>query len=228
MTAPLRLSEVLGARVRDARGGLLGRVADIEVVGHERFPPASAVLVRSHGQIDRVGVEPVARGGVVITGAANDEPVPAARLLLGRDVLDTQVVDLAGRRLARVSDVELAMSGRELRAVAVDVGLAAVIRRLGLRRLAGRLGDEPLAWDGLYLASGVGHRLHLEHRAAEVHRLSHAELEALVAHLPPARGAQVLEIARPGEHAEPVEVARRAGGRRRRFRVMRARRRAPS
>jgi hypothetical protein len=70
--------------------------------------------------------------------------------------------------------------------------------------------------------------LTLEHRAADVHRLSHAELMALVARLPPVRAAEVLELARPGLHPDPVAVARQAGPPRRRFRVMRARKRAPS
>src|SRR5215208_4139907 len=107
-----RLSEVLGARV-----------SDIEVLGHERFPPALALLIRSGRHVDRVGwagVGSFTRDGVVVTGAGHDDAVPAARLLLGRDVLDTQVVDLAGHRLARVAEVELAVSGREARAVAVD------------------------------------------------------------------------------------------------------------
>jgi hypothetical protein len=138
------------------------------------------------------------------------------------------VVDLAGRRLARVGDVELAERDGALCAVAVDVGLPPVIRRLGMRRLARHLREEWIGWDGIYLASGRGHRLQVEHRAAEIHRLDHAQLMALVARLPPARGAEVLDVARPGEHADPVAAARRARRPRRRFPVMRARKRAPS
>ena len=223
----LRLSEFLHAPVRAPDGADLGRVDDIEVVAGERFPGASALVVSGRGRIAWSDVVSVDASGVVASGV-RASAAPAGRLLLVRDVLDAQVVDLVGRRLARVADVDLAHRGGALRAVAVDVGMGAVVRRLGLRTLAERMRAEPLAWDGLYPASGVGHRLQLEQRAADVHRLSHDELQTLIAHLPPERGAEVLAVARPGVHADPLAVARRAGAPRRRFRMMRARRRAPS
>jgi sporulation protein YlmC with PRC-barrel domain len=231
MIAPLSLSECLRTPVRDPAGRRVGRLADLEAEPGGRFPRVSALLLRRGRSVARVAWESVERfgpGAIVL----RDEVAPAAsggrRLLLARDVLDGQVVDLAGKRLARVGDVELAIQDETLRAIAVDVGLAPVARRLGLRRLAGRLREEPIGWDGIYLASGPGHRLQLEHRAADVHRLSHEELMALVARLPPARGAEVLHVSRPGVHEDPVATARRAGPPRRRFRVMRARKRAPS
>jgi len=41
----------------------------------------------------------------------------------------------------------------------VDVGLAPIARRLGLRRLARRLREEWIGWDEIYLASARGHVL---------------------------------------------------------------------
>jgi sporulation protein YlmC with PRC-barrel domain len=227
LTACLRLP------VSDAAGRPLGRIADLEVEASERFPRVIALRVERGRETAVVPWDRVERfdgRGVVVRDAEERPPAPGdGRILrLARDVLDAQVVDLAGKRLARVGDVVLARQDSELRAVAVDVGLAPVARRLGLRRLARRLRAETLGWDGIYLASGRGHRVQLEHRAADVHRLSHDELMALVAHLPPARGAEVLDVARPGLHPDPVATARRAQPRRRRFRVMRARKRAPS
>lgn len=62
---------------------------------------------------------------------------PRTALLLGRDVLDTQVFDIAGKRLARVGDVRLEEDQGTLRAVGVEVGVGAVMRRLGLLALRG-------------------------------------------------------------------------------------------
>jgi hypothetical protein len=58
-------------------------------------------------------------------------PVPALEdreLLLAQDVLDTQVVDLVGRRLSRVSDVFItAGPDSKLEVAAVDVGARSLL-----------------------------------------------------------------------------------------------------
>ena len=229
--APLRLTACLGAPVRDIAGRPRGRLADLEVHPGERFPRVVGVCVRRDRRLERMSWQAVERFGseeVLVRGEPEPRPSQPPGLLLARDVLDAQVVDLAGKRIARVGEVELARQSDGLRAIAVDVGLAPVARRLGLGRLADRLSEDSLGWDGIYLTSGHAHRLALEHRAADVHRLTHEELMALVARLPPARGAEVLDLARPGLHPDPVAAARHAGRPRRRFRVMRARKRAPS
>ena len=228
---PLRLSKCLRAPVRHVAARPLGRLADLEVEPADRFPGVVALWIRRGRRIQRVPWSAVGGFGedeIVVTAEPHEADPTARRLLLARHVLDAQVVDLAGRRIARVGDVELALHEGSLRAIAVDVGLAPVTRRLGLHGLAGWLHEEPIGWEGIYITSEHGHRLALEHRAADVHRLSHDELMALVGRLPPVRGAEVLHLARPGIHADPVAVARTAGRPRHRFRVMRARKRAPS
>lgn len=223
MSRSVLLSDCLGLRVRTTDGAALGPLVDVEADPRVARPLVSALHVRD-GAIDWSQVTRLGPEAVEVAGG----PGPARRggLLLRRDVLDAQVVDLAGKRLARVGDVELAACDGGLEAVAVDVGLAAVIRRLGLGVLARRLPEEWVAWPGIYLASGRGHRLQLEQRAADVHRLGHDELQALIARLPPARGSEVLAVARP-DHPDPAGALRRAR-RPRRFGVMRARKRAPS
>ena len=72
------------------------------------------------------------------------EPAPPVRhsLLLDRHVLDSQIVDLAGKRVRRVGDVELAEDAGRLRLVAVDVGAAASWAGSGcVAPRAGRVGS---------------------------------------------------------------------------------------
>lgn len=80
-----------------------------------------------------------------------------------------------------------------LRVIAVDVGWRAILRRLGLRRLAGRTSRDAIDWAGVHLASGTGHPLQLASPSAAVHHLDPAELAELLARLPAARGAEVLD-----------------------------------
>jgi sporulation protein YlmC with PRC-barrel domain len=227
MDATLRLTDVRGGPVFDTGGRRLGRVADLAVDHGERFPLVTAVaIIRGR----KVVVEPwsavmrVGAGDIVLAPTRGEPPI--RDLYLSRDLLDAQVVDIAGRRLARVGEIELALRGTELRAVAVDVGLAPVARRLGLRRLARRLPSEIIGWDGVHFATGRGHHVQLASPAAAIHRLDPRELMEVVARLPPERAAEVLHAV-PSEHAaRAVQLPRPPA--RRRFHVLRARKRAPS
>jgi sporulation protein YlmC with PRC-barrel domain len=157
------LSALLGARVTDRNGRPIGRVADLAVRPGSPHPTVSA-LVMSHArgrvaipwaeltELDSSGAQLRTQGHVF--GTVDPEAV-----LLGRDVLDTQIVDLAGRRLTRVADVELSMIDTGLRVTAVDVSPGAVIRRLGMRRLADRLAPQMVAWERLHPLAGRPHRL---------------------------------------------------------------------
>ncbi len=227
MDEPLLLTDVLGRRALDSGRRELGRVTDLAVDHADRFPRVTAVAIRHRR---RVSLEPWHAVVSVGPDALVLDPVggerPASDVYLARDLLDAQVVDIAGRRLARVGDIELALHGTELRAVAVDVGLGAVVRRLGLPRAGRRLGTEMVRWDELHFASGRGHELQLASPAAAVHALDPTELAELLSQLHPERGAEVL-AAVPVERASRVrQLPRRPP--RRRFPVMRARRRAPS
>lgn len=67
---------------------------------------------------------------------AGDRRAPDGLVPLRARVLDRQIVDVAGRRVVRVGDVDLAEVDGVLCAVALEVGVAPVLRRLGLGVLA--------------------------------------------------------------------------------------------
>jgi hypothetical protein len=179
-------------------------------------PRVAAVLARERrgGPLRSVPWHDVARvepGALVLVADAGSSQ-PAAppgehELALGRDVLDAQVfVFEGGGRMARVADVVLAIDGDGgvLRLLAVDVGFGAVCRRLGLRRLADRLGDDVIAWDQLHLASRAGHRVALLASRSAVHRVDAIQLAPMVAALASDPGAAVLEAVDPAVAASVV------------------------
>jgi sporulation protein YlmC with PRC-barrel domain len=222
--ATTRLTDLIGRPVTAADGRTLGRVVDLAVDHVERFPHVTAIAIRRRRALTVVAWGRVARVGperVVL--ASDEEAPPSGNVFLVRDLLDAQVIDIAGRRLARVSDIVLDVRGAVVRVVAVDVGLGSVVRRLGLRRIGDRLPRELIGWEALHVATGRGHELQLASPAAAVHALQPAELAELVARLHPDRGAEVLATV-PAERARRVPRHRR----RRRFPMMRVRRRAPS
>ncbi|HBC78755.1 MAG TPA: magnesium transporter MgtE [Bacteroidales bacterium] len=65
-----------------------------------------------------------------LTELANDEVVNG--LLLVENILDKQIVDLNGRKLVRVNDVRLATLPAGTFAVAVDIGIEGLLRRIGI------------------------------------------------------------------------------------------------
>ena len=96
-------------------------------------------------------------------------PSPADELPLAQTILDHQVVDIDGRRVVRVNDLEIANIADRLRLVAVDVGSRGLLRRLGLERpamglarLFGRqVRGKAIAWDNVHMVGATAHPLQL-------------------------------------------------------------------
>lgn len=208
----MELSRLIGRAVVDRDGHRVGAVTDLCVRLADPAPVVTRVVVRTSRRttadvewsdvraVDEDRVELGAAGIVARPRRGDDE------LLLRRDVLDTQVLDLAGKRLARVADVRLAQANGFLEAVGVEVGLGAMLRRIGLRRLAQRFPENPIAWSAVHLASVRGHALQLTTPAAQ--RLSPADLAELLGHLPTGRGADLLEGLPAGVAADALSRAR--------------------
>jgi len=125
---------------------------------------------RVHDLIADVRVDPPVVTGAVVDGrrvcwplSEHPEAEPTGDLLLVRDLLDVQVIDRAGRHRGRVGDVELAEDedGR-MRVVAVETGLAPVLRRLGLGVLSTHASFGRLAWNELHTASERPHAVRSE------------------------------------------------------------------
>src|ERR1041384_8175200 len=133
------LSELLGATVRDASGTVRGRVRDVAVAPQDH-PTRIAFLIVNTAEGERVlpasslnSCGPTVR--TVDNSAQWDRySLSDGTLLLKRDLLDQQIIDVHGRKVVRVNDVELQTtpvnSHIMLDVVSVDVGARGAIRRL--------------------------------------------------------------------------------------------------
>ena len=110
-------TDQLGRAVRRDEGTRIGKVDDLVVDLGKTEPHVVALRVRSGRRYRRVPWSAVASFAedVVITEDPIEDELAADELLLARDVLDTQIFDLGGRRLTRVADIELAWRDREVR-----------------------------------------------------------------------------------------------------------------
>ncbi len=227
----LMLSDLIGLPVLDEDGARCGRLRDMAVRLQQPYPPVVGVRVRGGRRERVIPADRVASfDGEVLRLRGSWESVPESSLgrdeiWLARHVQDTQVVDVGGRRLVRVGDVALDDQDGALRLTGVEIGKGAVLRRLGLGRLARAVASELIDWRELHVASGRAHEIQLRTSAARVHRLTPSELEAVIARLPAHRAAQVVRAVKP----KPPERAPVRRPRRRRYhRILSARRRAPS
>ncbi len=136
----LFLSQCIGRPVRDPADEPIGKVADLIVAIGDRYPPVTGLVVatdhrqiflpwRSVERLDESGAR--LRVRTIDIGKFRQRP---DEILLKGDLLDKQIVDIEGRKVIRVNDVSLDEIEGALHVVAVDVGAAGLLRRLGMER----------------------------------------------------------------------------------------------
>ena len=134
----LYLSQAIGRPVLDANGEPLGKVDDLIVAVGDRYPPVTGLVVATDRRRIFLPWSQVARfdaSGARLSGATIDITRFQQRpdeILLRADLLDKQIVDIDGRKVVRVNDLRLDDVDGQLHLVAVDVGAAGLLRRLGI------------------------------------------------------------------------------------------------
>ena len=144
----LALTELLGAPVFDPSGAA-GRVREITLAPQEDRSRITSLIVKTKAGNRVLPLAAIAaiNGGIRATTAAGGWSAvngTEGLFLLDRDLLDQQVIDVNGRKVVRVNDVDLELEAPKgpgtppvLRVLSVDVGARGAIRRL-LRGLAPR------------------------------------------------------------------------------------------
>ncbi len=143
------LTRCVGLPVRDPSGEPLGAIADLIVAIGGKYPPVTGLVVRTDRRrifIPWSDVDVFDDDGAhlrVRTIDIGNFHQRQNEILLKANLLDRQIVDIEGRKVIRVNDLSLDNVDGRLRLVAVDVGAAGLLRRLGaegaIRGLARRL-----------------------------------------------------------------------------------------
>ena len=164
-------SELIGDPVVDCLEQNVGKIKDIIVTLGEPFPKVIGLLVALSdgkrearvlliGEINLIGKQ------FVSTHPAKDRivwtTIREGDVLLMRDVVDRQVVDLEGARVIRVNDLKLAKVEQDVRLIAADVGLRGMLRRLSLEKtiswfldlLGKKIPEQLIGWDHVQDLSG--------------------------------------------------------------------------
>ena len=228
----LFLSRLVGRPVRDRHGESFGKIRDLIVALGEQYPPVTGLVVRVTGGRDIflpwTDVEEIDAGGARLRTTLIDMESFRQRpneIRLWLDLLDKQIVDVEGRKIVRVNDIQLAPVDGRLRLVAVDVGLAGILRRLGLagpgERLARALNLEAenyIEWEDVdpvessvsSLKLRVPHEalgtLHPAEVAHIVEQLAPRDRAGILAALDDERAADVLEELAADDQVDILEA----------------------
>lgn len=164
------VASLVGAPVRSAGGAVLGRVREFAVLPSHDASRVHGLILKLSGSArgakeNMVAIEDVElspQGIKLLPNAApTSPPEDPAMVLLERDLLDQQIIDVHGRKVVRVNDVHLqwehtgAPSPRlSLRIAEVEVGLHGAVRRLmkglpgsAINAVASRFSPSVIPWD---------------------------------------------------------------------------------
>ncbi|MGA8765239.1 MAG: magnesium transporter, partial [Candidatus Sulfotelmatobacter sp.] len=222
----LALSELLGSPVYDPTGAHSGRVREVTLAPQEdRSRIASLIIKTKSGN----RVLPFAsifaiNGGIRASTAAGDWPASNGTeglFLLERDLLDQQVIDVNGRKVVRVNDVDLQIDPHKeagshpvLRIHSVDVGARGAIRRLlrgvaprpALHALLDRIPSRNIPWSFVDLIeTDPARRIKLKISHEGLAKLHPADIADIVEDLAPDEREAVFQTLDEGVAAEALE-----------------------
>ena len=219
----LALTELLGAPVVDSAGRNCGRVREVALVPQEDRVRISVLIVKTKTG-DRAlplqSVTSINAGVRASTAYADWSSINATEglFLLERDLLDQQVIDVHGRKVVRVNDVDLQQESVGNRSVlkvsSVDVGARGAIRRLlkgvvplgALRLLLSQIPPRSIPWDFVDLIeTDPARRVKLKISHDRLARLHPADIADIVEELAPDEREAVFETLDQGVAAEALE-----------------------
>jgi magnesium transporter len=135
----LALTDLLGVPVIDASGNVCGRVREVALAPQENLVLVSVLIVKTRSGDRLLPLQSVTdiNGTITTSTAFSDWKATNGNeglFLLERDLLDQQVIDVHGRKVVRVNDVDLnkdSVGNRPvLKVGSVDVGARGAVRRL--------------------------------------------------------------------------------------------------
>ncbi len=219
----LALSDLIGYPVIDNTGAHAGKVREVAVAPHESPNQVSGFVVKTrHGDrmVPATCISLIDGELRMSTNAAEWSPFGGGEgmLLLERDLLDQQIIDVHGRKVVRVNDVdiheELGHGRIVLKLGAVDVGARGAVRRLlknvipgaALRPLLAKIPPRMIPWEFVDLIeTDPARRVKLKISLDRLAKLHPADIADIVEDLAPAEREAIFETLDEEVAAETLE-----------------------
>ncbi len=207
------LSQVLGRPILDLEGERVATLKDVVVrLGEGDHPPAAGFVARYRRRdffLPRWRISDFGEHGVRLnTDILDLRPFMRrdGEVLLARDVLDKQLIDVDGKRVVRVNDVQIIEAANEWHVTGADVSFAGLWRRLAPARfLRSDRPVEVIDWaDVGYLATDAA-TVQLKSHRGKLARLHPVEIARLAEAFSYQQGAEIVESLDDDTAAETLE-----------------------
>src|SRR5256714_1085557 len=208
----LYLSQVLGRPITDLEGERVATLKDVIVrLGENDHPPVAGFVARYRRRdffLPRWRINHFAEDGVRLNSDILDLRPFTRRegeVLLARDVLDKQLIDVDGKRVVRVNDVQIIEAANEWRVTGADVSLLGLWRRLAPKFMRSGRAVEVIDWaDVGYLATDAA-TVQLKSSRGKLTRLHPVEIARLAEAFSYQHGAEIVESLDDETAAETLE-----------------------
>ena len=207
----LYLSQVLGRPILDLDGERVAVLKDVIVrLGEEDHPPVAGFVARYRRRdfyLPRWRIAQFAENGVRLNSDKLDLSPFMRRdgeVMLARDVLDKQLIDVDGKRVVRVNDVQI-IEADDWRVTGADVSLTGLWRRLAPAFMRSGRPVEVIDWaDVGYLATDAA-TVQLKSSRGKLTRLHPVEIARLAEAFSYQQGAEIVESLDDETAAETLE-----------------------
>jgi sporulation protein YlmC with PRC-barrel domain/CBS domain-containing protein len=222
--AVVALSELLGTAVYSSTGSRCGRVHEVAITpGEDRARITSFVVKTKAGErivsaSSIVAADPYGLHTTLPQSQWTSLNGGEGLLLLERDLLDQQIIDVHGRKVVRVNDADIVLEPENshigLKVTAVDVGTRGIVRRLLkglvpaelLRRITQKFGSKVIPWEFVDLIeTDPARRVKLRISHDRLAKLHPADIADIIEELAPAEREAVIETLDEGVAAEALE-----------------------
>lgn len=192
------ISSILGKTVINTQGHEIGKLWDLIMVPGEVFPEVSHLLVKKGRRILSIPWNRISlfnRFVISIAGMTNHLPeyiTKDGEILVKRDILDKQIVDVNGAKVVRVNDLKLGSYKEHLCIFFVDIGFRGLLRRLGYEHLGEKLAGilkkqlphQHISWEYVQLLEMNLSRLTLTVAREQMKELHPADLAHIISQIP--------------------------------------------
>jgi CBS domain-containing protein len=208
------LSQILGRKILDAHGEKIATVKDVVVrYGEDDYPPFVGLMAayrRRNFFIPRNHIAEITEKQTRLNvDLLNLTPFVrrAGEVLLAKDVLDKQLIDVDGKRVVRVNDVQFIEVGNEWRVTGADVTFEGFLRRLMPSGFYSNRVVEVIDWSDVgYLATDTTTAtVQLKSSKGKLSRLHPVEIAQLAESLSPIHRTEIVESLDDETAAETLE-----------------------